>query len=301
MAAGNLRLDRYAMAADLLAAAGAWLTQREAEHNLILGLAGTRARDGQASGPDAPYLATVRRGDVPLLVAVRTPPWNLVLSEVDDEDALRLLADDLASHNLPGVTGPPAAAEVFGRLWTARRGGRANIEVRERIYRLERVKPPATPAPGAARRASAEDRPLLMDWVLAFQREALPEEDADRARRMVSDWRPDTGRQFWIWEERGRPVSLVSAGNPTPRGIRIGPVYTPMAHRGRGYASTLTALVSQRLLDEGRQFCFLYTDLANPTSNRIYQAIGYEPVTDAVMLRFDGAQPGTGRGRHQRD
>ena len=92
---------------------------------------------------------------------------------------------------------------------------------------------------------------------------------------------------LWLWEGEGEPVTLVGAGGDTPNGIRIGPVYTPPPHRGRGYASNLTAAVSQTLLDEGRRFCFLYTNLANGTANRIYQAIGYEPVTDAVMIRFD--------------
>ena len=80
---------------------------------------------------------------------------------------------------------------------------------------------------------------------------------------------------------------MVGAGGETPNGIRIGPVYTPPDHRGRGYASNLTAFVSRTVLDEGRSFCFLYTDVANPTSNRIYQSIGYEPVGDAMMVAFD--------------
>jgi uncharacterized protein len=78
----------------------------------------------------------------------------------------------------------------------------------------------------------------------------------------------------------------VGSGGETPNGIRIGPVYTPPEERGHGYASNLTAWVSQTLLDEGRRFCFLYADLGNPTSNKIYQAIGYEPVTDALMVAF---------------
>jgi hypothetical protein len=158
----------------------------------------------------------------------------------------------------------------------------------ERIYRLTHVTPPRRAANGRARRATSDDRDLLTALVVAFHEEALPIEGGDRARRAIADWDPETGRQFWIWEDDdGRPVSLVGAGSPTPRGIRIGPVYTPPEHRGRGYASTLTAFVSQRALDAGRQFCFLYTDLANPTSNRIYQAIGYEPVIDALMVRFE--------------
>ncbi len=75
-------------------------------------------------------------------------------------------------------------------------------------------------------------------------------------------------------------------GSPTPSGIRIGPVYTPPADRRQGYASALVAAASQTLLDQGRRFCLLFTDLANPTSNHVYQAIGYEPVTDVDQYRL---------------
>jgi hypothetical protein len=63
-------------------------------------------------------------------------------------------------------------------------------------------------------------------------------------------------------------------------------VYTPPELRGRGYASALTAHVSAEQLAAGRSFCFLYTDLANPTSNRIYVALGYERVCDSVEYAF---------------
>ena len=282
-----LELHRYRGARDFLAAVQDWLTDREAEHNLILGLSGALARDEAArSGEGEPaYFATVSSGADPVLAAMRTPPWNLLLSEVDDPAALALLVDDLEGAALPGVTGPPEAARGFADLWVARHGGRHEDLMHERIYRLAHVIAPRA-ASGAPRRATAGDRPLLAEWVVAFHEEALPSE-AERARRSITDWDPVTGRQFWLWEDRGRPVSLVGAGNPTPRGMRIGPVYTPPDLRGRGYATSLTAFVSQRILDEGRSFCFLYTDLANPTSNHIYQAIGYEPVSDALMVAFE--------------
>jgi len=84
-------------------------------------------------------------------------------------------------------------------------------------------------------------------------------------------------------------VSIAGYGGPTPNGIRIGPVYTPPDLRGRGYASALTARLTQTLLDGGRRFCFLFTDLANPTSNSVYQRIGYRPVTDVDLWRFGNA------------
>jgi predicted GNAT family acetyltransferase len=285
-----MRLDRYERVADFLAAAGAYLVEREAEHNLMLGLSGNLAR-GEALGATegAPYFSVITESGRVVLAAFRTPPWNLLLSEVGDEareaDALALLAEDVASQALPGVIGPPAAARRFAGLWTASHPVRSEVMLEERIYRLEHlVEPPRVP--GVARRASQADRRLVTEWFVAFHDEALPAEGSDRARRTIEEWDPATGRQFWFWVVDGREACLVGAGSPTPNGIRIGPVYTPPEHRRRGYASALTAFVSGRLLSEGRRFCFLYTDLANVTANRIYQAIGYRPVTDALMLRF---------------
>ena len=118
-----------------------------------------------------------------------------------------------------------------------------------------------------------------------------------RAMASVDDWLAGKGRRLWLWDDNG-PRSLTGVGGETPNGIRIGPVYTPPSDRGQGYASALVAAVSQAQLDAGRRFCFLYADLANPTSNKIYQAIGYRPITDA--LRIDFAEPSMQAGSWRR-
>ena len=138
------------------------------------------------------------------------------------------------------------------------------------------------------RPADHADRALLLEWVEAFATEVLHESvsgDAGLRHERSVDARLAGGDAgFALWEADGRPVSLVGFGGPTPNGIRIGPVYTPPEHRGRGYASALTAEVSAQQLAGGRRFCFLYTDLGNPTSNAIYMRIGYERVCDSREL-----------------
>jgi predicted GNAT family acetyltransferase len=167
----------------------------------------------------------------------------------------------------------------------ATRGGSWQVTREERIYRLTAVVEPR-PGKGAARLAEASDRETIGSWLLAFHREALDEEaESGMIERSMENWVRGS-RRFWLLVADGRPVSMVGAGGRTPNGIRIGPVYTPPAERGNGYASRLTAAVSRALLAEGRRYCFLYTDRGNQTANHIYRAIGYEPVTDAVMLRF---------------
>jgi uncharacterized protein len=123
------------------------------------------------------------------------------------------------------------------------------------------------------------DRPGSVD--------AFLEPTRDEAIGAADRWIAGRSRQLYVWEDGGRIVSMVGAGGETPNGIRIGPVYTPPECRGRGYATSLTAATSQDQLGRGRRFCFLFTDLANPTSNRIYQRIGYQPVCDVDQYRFD--------------
>jgi predicted GNAT family acetyltransferase len=271
---------------DFLADAGAFLAAREAEHNLTLGILSALRRDPAPYDGPAYLAAVIDHGRV-VATALRTPPYNLILSEVDHPGALPILVRDLRAERLPGAVGPPTAVRAFADAWVADAGGSWEVALNERIFRLSRIIPPRA-ADGAPRLAVSQDRPLLERWLIDFGREALNDDDGERARLSLDDWVRGHSRRFWLWEVGGRPVSIVGAGGDTPNGIRIGPVYTPPADRGHGYASNLTASVSRTVLDEGRRFCFLYTDLANPTSNRIYQAIGYEPVTDALMVAFTG-------------
>ena len=278
-----MRLDRFDRVAEFLSATGEFLVAREAEHNLVLGVADSARRSPDLfEGPL--YLAAIRHGTDVVAAALRTPPYNLLLSEVDDARSVPLLLDDLDGEVLPGVTGPPGAVRDFADRWVGRRGGSWRVRMDERVYVLRGVLAPR-PTEGEMRQASSPDAALLETWLEAFGREALSAETVGQVRRTLEEWRRG-GRRFWLWERAGEPVSLVGAGSRTPNGIRIGPVYTPPPQRGRGYASALTAGVSALLLGEGRRFCFLYTDLANSTANRIYQAIGYEPVTDALMVDF---------------
>ena len=94
-------------------------------------------------------------------------------------------------------------------------------------------------------------------------------------------------RQLFVWDAGG-PVSMAAWVGRTEQGVRIGYVYTPPAERKKGWASALVAALSQRLLDEGCR-CFLFTQATNPTSNKIYRALGYEHVCDFRLYAFPGA------------
>ncbi len=145
------------------------------------------------------------------------------------------------------------------------------------------------PTAGEPRSAVEADLDLVLDWFDAFVAEAIPDEprDEERLRRvLLQRLRAEVWARVWLWEVAGEPVAMSAHTNPVGRGVRINAVYTPPAHRGSGFASNLVAAQSQWLLDQGRDFCFLYTDLANPTSNKIYEAIGYQRVAEAASYAF---------------
>ena len=287
----DLRTVRCADVHEFLARAGDFLAAREAEHNLIFGICSNLREMPDAYG-EPPYLAVVEDGGgVLAAAALRTPPHNLVLSDVDSErveGAIASLAEDVAATGavLPGVLAANPVARAFASAWSRRTGARVGPGLRERIYQLTAVRP-VPPVSGAMRVAGPADRDLLVEWVAAFWREALGDSDTGDAAAAVDRWLRGGFRTPYLWED-GDPVSLAAAGGTTPHGIRIGPVYTPPDRRRRGYATALVAQVSRAQLDAGHRFCFLFTDLANPTSNHIYQQIGYEPVSDVEEYRFRG-------------
>ena len=285
------QLRRPADVHAFLELAGPFLTAREAEHNLMLGICtNVKARP---YGAEPPYFAVASVGDRVVAAALRTPPFNLVLSMTDDLAALRVIAEDVARTYpaLPGVLGEKAIAAEFVRLWEERTGATARLKTAERNFQCTRVIPPRAVS-GRFRAARAEDRDVLAAWLAAFTLEAMSESvDSVRAGAMADWWLEARERRMFLWEDDGVPVSMCGASGETPSGIRIGAVYTPPELRGRGYASACVAAVTQAELDSGRKYCFLFTDLANPTSNKIYQAIGYEPICDVDEYRFEPGRP----------
>ena len=280
-----MQVDTLRDPRELLERARPFLLADEARHNLALGLLAVAG-----DHPDVyPELEgwIVRDGDPITGVAVRTPPYNLVLARPVEDRAVDALVESISS-DLPGVVGAVPEVDAFTEAWTSRHDVTAAVRFEQRIYALERLVP-APPTDGRFRLAGAHDRELAIEWTLEFAAEALHggDREAGRVERSV-DARLDPASPggIGLWEADDGPVSLAAFGGPTPNGMRIGPVYTPPEHRGRGFGSAVTAATSQLLLDRGVRFCFLYTDLANPTSNGIYIRIGYEPVCDLRELAF---------------
>ena len=240
-----------------------------------------------AHGPERPRWLRVHDDEGLVGAAIWTPPHGILLSPMPAA-AAAALADHLAAgwDRPPSADGPSAAVAAFVERHTAGTGVRATPGMSQRLYRLDRVDPPG-PVPGRPRPATVDDRDLILDWLDAFLAEAEP-----RAPRggngPTIERRLAAGQLLWLWEVDGRPVSFCwhSPVSDTLRISRVGMVYTPREFRGHGYASANVAVASQHALDQGADACMLYTNLANPTSNRIYQALGYRPVGDARQWWF---------------
>ena len=215
-------------------------------------------------------------------VAMQTPPRALITSRAADE-AVRALAEFVLAERipLPGVTGPVASSQRFAADWAAATGGEARVRTEQKIYELTRVESPPF-CPGALREATADDERVLAQWSDVFHRELNLDRVDDhlalvRAKRAAG--------QLFVWE-RDVAVSMAAWTGRTSQGVCVAYVYTPPSERRKGYASAAVAALSQRLLDEGSPRCFLFTDAANPTSNKIYAALGYRPVCDFRLYDF---------------
>ncbi len=273
-------------ARDFLTQTQAALETNEAANNLILGLS-LRVNHYLPPEQHPPYFAAISDNDNLLLAAVMTPPRPLVLyiGRSDWREPLNLFIRQVALRQWPitGVTGYPPLAEIFAAAWARLTRTSYRVQIRNRLYELRRVEP-TPPTSGRLRLATLADLDLITEWTFAFQTEALHRGDSVEAHEVTRYKIKD--QDLYLWED-GQPVSMASQSRPTRNGICISLVYTPPEQRGRGYATACVAGLSQFLLDSGRKFCVLFTDLANPTSNHIYQTIGYRPIADFTEYVFN--------------
>lgn len=271
-------------AGEFLELAEPLLLEDEPRHNLHYGIASNVRARPSVYAEFRGWI--VRRAGEVVAAALRTPPYGLVLARPRADVALEALAASI-EDGLPGVVGAVPEVDAFAGIWAERRRVTPTTRVDQRIYALEELVPPRG-TDGAARLAGLDDRALVLGWMIAFGREALHgEDDSARVERSVdARLEPGGAGGICLWETAEGTVSLAGFGGETPNGLRIGPVYTPPEHRRRGYGSAVTAAATRIALERGKRFCFLYTDLSNPTSNAIYLRLGYRPVCDSRDVAF---------------
>ncbi|WBB61342.1 GNAT family N-acetyltransferase [Streptomyces sp. WMMC500] len=269
------------------AAAGPFLRAEPAAHTVLLTAAASLAAAGLDRYGDAPpEFGWWRGADGRVAGAfLGTPPLPLLLAHMPPSAAAGL-AELRAAGGLPvtGINAGRAAAEAFAGAWTARTGAAGTVEERHRLYRLGELVPPDPAPPGRARPATADDRDLLVDWTREFHVESGG--GVGDPARAVADRLAYGGAT--LWEDGGRPVSYAGITRTVAGMARVAPVYTPPPLRRRGYAAAVTAAVSRAAAAVGAREVLLFTDLANATSNALYQRLGYVPVEDHLVISFDG-------------
>ncbi|MFF5339064.1 GNAT family N-acetyltransferase [Streptomyces sp. NPDC013181] len=239
-------------------------------------------------GAGAPVFGVLERGGEVCAAYVRTPPHRLLVTPLTPGEAGSLVAHLVAAgHEVPGVNADGDTAAAFAEAWRARAGGEPRVQERMRLYRLGELRRPEPVPEGRARVAVERDRELLARWHAAFVRDiggSGTQDPGTWADRHITD------RRVTLWETPdGVPVSMAGLTALVAGQIRIAPVYTPAELRGRGYAGAATVEACLAARAGGAEEVLLFADLANPTSNGLYQRVGFRPVTDFAVYDLPGA------------
>jgi predicted GNAT family acetyltransferase len=273
---------------EFLTRAHDFLRSRPDLHTVVLTVTeGLRTRGVRAYGDEAPFFGSLERDGAVRAAWFRTPPYRLYLTPLtaDQADSLAVHLAALG-HPLPGVSAERETADAFVEAWRRHTGATAEPHQRQRLYRLGTLTVPGPLPEGRARLAGEADRELLVRWFGEFSRD-IGESDTARADSWADARLAYGGVTLWEAPD-GTPVSMAGLTPPVAGQIRVAPVYTPPHLRGRGYAGAVTAEVSRLARERGADEVLLFTDLANPTSNALYQRIGYRPVADFAVYDFQG-------------
>jgi len=272
-----LEVVRHESATEFLAAAGPWLLEREAESNLLLSVAYLLERRAAPFRFPA-YLASVTRDGSVIGAAMCPPPDGVYLTDLPLDAVPPVVAQVREFMGaLPEMIGPEEPSFEFARLWA---GDAWTVNSRFRRYTLERVVPPSRPANGQLRLGTEADLPLLDRWAREFAAEVGSKVDTASLYRAFVE-----RRALYLWDDDG-PRCLVSVSGVTPNGARVSGTYTPVEHRGKGYAESAVAAASQTILDGGRRFAMIAADVEEEVPTKIYRRIGYRPLDELVLIHF---------------
>ncbi|WP_328733071.1 GNAT family N-acetyltransferase [Streptomyces caniferus] len=276
---------------DFLARAGDFLHSRPALHNTPLTVTERlRTLGADAYGPEATIFGRLESGGWVGAIFYRLPTLRLSLTPLSPEQA-DTLAAHLAGlgHTLSGVTAEHDTATAFAEAWQRHTNAAPTLRQRLHLYRLGTLTPPEPRPEGRGRAVGEQDREQLIRLCGEFVDTVGEVPAVDTASWAGSRF---ADRHFTFWETPdGTPVSMAAVTSMVAGMVRVDPVYTPAHLRGRGYAGAVTVEVSRTALAAGATDVVLYTDPANPTSNALYQRIGYVPVTDFAAYDFSSTAP----------
>lgn len=278
-----LELQRYRSVSSFKQDVLSFLMEHEVENSLMIGILNALETDSEPA-----FMAAVKKdGDLGLAI-LQTHPRQIILSKpvAFTADEIQELAKCLTREypESPGFIGETRFTTELAEQFAAFVNRQTFIHMKQRIYVLHEVKKKAS-GKGKLEQAALEDWPLLKEWGYRFAQEVNEPSSKEEMEQKTKEF-IEKGR-LYVWKIDGRPVSMACSSRPTENNITVSYVYTPEAERKKGYASDCVSALTQLLLDRGYQTTSLYTDLSNPTSNKIYIEIGYEPVMDSIVILLD--------------
>ncbi|TFF94236.1 MAG: GNAT family N-acetyltransferase [Promethearchaeota archaeon] len=267
-----------------------FLIDNEAENILLFSILNSLKEDFHKYGKEKPLLGAIIQKNQVIMVSLRTPPYNLVISYSQNLDTIKFLVKQLTKRNivLPGILGFKKGADLFANLWIEHKNIQSTLVMDERNYKLTSVNED-TLGNNTFMPAKEIYKDLIIEWAKNFLYEAFQEEkNQDIINNHINIIRDDiSNSRIYLLFHDELPVCMARKAGKTPNGRLINYVYTPPHLRRNGYATECVAKLSKHLLEEeNNKFCFLFTDLANPTSNSIYMKIGYKPIIDFHQYEF---------------
>ncbi|MEJ2248383.1 MAG: GNAT family N-acetyltransferase [Candidatus Lokiarchaeota archaeon] len=266
-----------------------FLLRKEVKNNLVISILKRIQKNPHLFGDEDPLLLRVLKNGIIQLAAIRTPPYSLVLSDTSEIKSIKKLVKYLADKNesLPGIIGFKEGAKTFAEDWSEIFHQNYELGTNERIYKLEEVNTSLLKSTSNELVQTDENYEFkILNWAKKFIFEALPDEK-DKIKNSLERTKKEIKKgAIFLLLNQNIPVSMARMAGETLNGRIVNLVYTPPKFRKKGYATELVAKLSQHILDLGYKFCLLFTDLSNPTSNKIYMNVGYKPITDVDMYNF---------------
>ena len=280
-----MNFNLYKQAQDYEAIAKPFLIENEDVYSLFYGI----LQGIKAGRYDNPVMAAIEDDDRVVALFQMTPPHPMniiIIDETKTDVILTFAAKEFLQRDIqiPSAVGLKPVIFAFAENWKELTQCETKLLMDQGLYRLDKVADSLDMSPGTWRFARKDEATLIEDWYVAFNQDVgLAPSSRESIREKVAQFLDD--QEVFFWELDGKVVSMMKKARPSEHGVTVSFVFTPKEERQKGYARTMVAAGSEELL-KTYDFCVLYTDMMNPTSNKIYQEIGYRKIADSVHLEF---------------
>lgn len=264
------------------------LLENEAENNLLI----ASILKYEYTHLEDHVMGTVKseKGEIQAIIG-KVTPYSLCIYAKEDtkcQEVLSFLAKIMVERQIAfqGIVGNEHLIDVFSTFYSIYQNVRPRVRMYLNVYKLTELIP-LVKAKGRLRPITYEDLYFLPYWLRDFQKDChFPTSTLMQNFRAIEHI---IKHQFaYIWED-DHPVSIAAKGRQFMNGCAVCQVYTPPYYRGKQYASSCVAALSEKLLAEGNTFTVLYADRNNISSNKVYQKMGYKligHVKDIVFTKY---------------